>query len=523
MRSSRRWRARCSALLLFLRFDAVVAVGAVIAGAGARVCRRASGCGGRSGRRSRPACALWLWYLLGPMREYCELPLVFISHLPCVAVRGLRRWRRPGCCALVVVGAPLAARSRSASSDVFPTALAVAVVALAVYAFVFRQPGGKLTDYDAYALRNVRQLLFHACPRSSRRVVGYALVARGLFWRDPAFILTLTAFSLFFFYKIRIVPEHFWAARRFVPVILPGALLLVAAAALTGVRGRLLFSRAIRGPIGIVFIALLARAVRARGEAGRGSRRVRRASSRGSRSSPAQIGDDDLLIVESRDAGSDVHVLGAAAGLHLRAQRARALERRARQGDVRGVPRGRRARNTAACCFSAAAAPTCCRRAGASRRSRATASRCRSTSRRRTRIRARVKQKEFDYSVYAFGPPAAPTGPNELDVGINDDLNVIRFHAKELTEGRTFRWSQDAVVRHRQPDRRAAIATLALVDERRRPSGRRRPRRTSRCSIGGARARHRARRRRIQGIRRSRFPPTWRPRRRRPASRSASR
>jgi hypothetical protein len=53
-----------------------------------------------------------------------------------------------------------------------------------------------------------------------------------------------------------------------------------------------------------------------------------------------------------------------------------------------------------------------------------------------------VRKKEFDYSVYAFGPPAAAAGPVDLDVGINDDLNVIRFHAKESTEGRTFRWSQ---------------------------------------------------------------------------------
>jgi hypothetical protein len=30
-----------------------------------------------------------------------------------------------------------------------------------------------------------------------------------------------------------------------------------------------------------------------------------------------------------------------------------------------------------------------------------------------------------------------------VDVGREDDLNVLRFHAKEETEGRTFRWSQD--------------------------------------------------------------------------------
>ena len=54
-----------------------------------------------------------------------------------------------------------------------------------------------------------------------------------------------------------------------------------------------------------------------------------------------------------------------------------------------------------------------------------------------------MKRKEFDYSLYTFGPPVAPSGANELDIGVNDDLNVIRFHAKELSEGRTIRWSQD--------------------------------------------------------------------------------
>src|SRR5690606_37815810 len=31
----------------------------------------------------------------------------------------------------------------------------------------------------------------------------------------------------------------------------------------------------------------------------------------------------------------------------------------------------------------------------------------------------------------------------DLDIGVFDDLHVLRFHAKEDTEGRTFRWSQD--------------------------------------------------------------------------------
>ena len=49
-----------------------------------------------------------------------------------------------------------------------------------------------------------------------------------------------------------------------------------------------------------------------------------------------------------------------------------------------------------------------------------------------------VRRKEFDYSLYELTPPD-PGGaslPFDLDVGVNDDLHVVRFHAKELTEGR---------------------------------------------------------------------------------------
>ena len=54
-----------------------------------------------------------------------------------------------------------------------------------------------------------------------------------------------------------------------------------------------------------------------------------------------------------------------------------------------------------------------------------------------------VAHRKFDYSLYAFGPPRADVvQEEELDVGSSDDLNVIRFHAKEQSEGRTYRWSQ---------------------------------------------------------------------------------
>ena len=140
-------------------------------------------------------------------------------------------------------------------------------------------------------------------------LVGYVAALRRFVARDSVFLLTLSLYAAFFFYKIRIVPEHFWMARRFLPVILPGALLLAAYAAVGRWRDD---DRGWQLP---------------------DPRRDRRAWSwRRSRrcfwnaSSPlrghveyagviprleklaATFGDRDLVIVESRDA-SDVHVL----------------------------------------------------------------------------------------------------------------------------------------------------------------------------------------------------------------------
>jgi hypothetical protein len=56
-----------------------------------------------------------------------------------------------------------------------------------------------------------------------------------------------------------------------------------------------------------------------------------------------------------------------------------------------------------------------------------------------------VRHKDFDYTLYEFraASPEDAGRPFDLDVGFQDDLHVLRFHAKEPTEGRTMRWSRD--------------------------------------------------------------------------------
>ena len=86
-----------------------------------------------------------------------------------------------------------------------------------------------------------------------------------------------------------------------------------------------------------------------------------------------------------------------------------------------------------------------------------------------------VRRKEFEYSLYEFGPaspPRAADGPwFDLDVGVSDDLHVLRFHAKETSEGRTYRWTQArSMVSVTVIKESARIVTLELADGGRPPA-----------------------------------------------------
>ena len=410
--------------------------------------------------------ALCGWYLLGTMKAYVELPLTYLKFLPVWGYAGVSALTA-GAVALLVA-ARRSPRIANWTRDGFPVALAVIVAALAIYAFAFRHAGGRLAEHDADALRTFAHF-YLTVPALVAAVIGYCLLARALFWRDPAWFLTVTLFAIAFFYKIRIVPEHFWAARRFVPIILPGALLLAAGAALTDVRGRLLLSRAIRGPIGIVLIALLgvhyARAARPVLDHIEYEGIIPRLEKLA-----GQIGNDDLLIVESRDSGSDVHVLGLPLA-YIYARHVLVLSNAAPD------------KTTFAAFLDTARAKY--RRVlflgGGGTDLLSSRWSVEPVASDRFQIPeyesawnaypTHPKPKEFEYSLYTFGPAVTASGTTDLDIGINDDLNVIRFHAKETSEGRTLRWSQDesAVIVNRIGP---ADRTLALwMNDGGRPAG----------------------------------------------------
>ncbi len=177
-------------------------------------------------------------------------------------------------------------------------------------------------------------------------------------------------------------------ARRFLPVILPGALLFASAAALAGAHsGSRLTRAAARQPrracsscCSALQYARVARPLLGHVEYAGIIPKIEQIA--------ASIQDTDLLIVESRDALRHARP-GPAARLHLR--------RATSSCCARACPTSRRSRRsstgpgsaTRASCSWVAAARSCCRDAGTCGPWPASASRCPSTRRAATRIRER--------------------------------------------------------------------------------------------------------------------------------------
>ena len=428
------------ALLLFLRVDALLAIVAAVSAGGVAwlVDRRAL----RASFGVMLAIGLvfaWL-YLSGPMRGYFWLPLTYLRHLPlgplAVAV---------GTAGLVIFAL---ARLRHRFSDrlhaVIPIVMAVALVLLCGYALFLRVPlrpsDSKLALHDASALITFTDLYLF-WPGLLAALAGVVIVFRRDFWRDPALMFVFTAFAIFFFYKVRIVPEHFWMARRFLPVILPAALLFGARAALGPAGGGGSLGRqGLRSVAGAVFLCLLGWQYHA-AAAPIESHREYQGIIRAVEQLASRFGPRDLVIVEGRNAGQDTHVFALPlAYLYdrqvlvldsprpdkamLSAFLAQALQRHDRVLFVGGGGTDLLARRIAATPVGDG---------------RIQVPEYEVTP--WTRYPQRSHRKDFDYSIYQLLLDTPQSSPFVLDVGFQDDLHVVRFHAKERTEGRTIRWT----------------------------------------------------------------------------------
>lgn len=427
-------------LLLFLRFDSGLAIGAV--GLALLLARFAEVRIHWSFAAAFfvPA-VLAVAYLMGPMRAYAELPIQFFGR-----VYYTWPWWRyvvaAAAAAMIAALYVMALRRPAAKARVhaiFPVLLAGVLIVTATYALLFRHPSGKLAAHDAYALRMYASL-YVTVPAVIAALVGYLLTAKTRFWRDSALFVTVAVFALTLFYKIRIVPEHFWLARRFVPVILPGTLLFLCAAAFAtaGARWPLRITRWALGGAFVLLVGLsYARAsapVLAHTEYEGLIPHIERLAHR--------FGANDLVIVEGRRTASDVHVLALPLA-YVYAKNVLVLElERPDKGALAAFVEWARTKYTRVYFIGGGGTDLLTHQYGlrAIAGDRFQVPEFEST---RDRLPRAVSRKDFEFGIYEFTDPMRQPGAwFDLDVGNNDDLHVLRLHAKETSEGRTFRWTR---------------------------------------------------------------------------------
>ena len=443
-------------LMVFLRIDALLPVVAISGGI-----LLATTIGQRASWWFFATLAVPLFvavpYLNGPMRAYSTYPRGFIANLD--------TWQHItiGLGAFAAATALFAARQSAATRAALlrwvPLVCAATIAAAGLYALFFREPGGKLTDYDAHALRMFANF-YVTVPVVLAAIIGYAVFARLLFWRSPVFFLVLGAFGLFFFYKLRIVPEHFWAARRFVPVILPATLILASAAAVGG-RGYGPWPlRAARLVIGFVFLGLAASSY-ARASAPVADYVEFAGVIPRIEALASHIADDDLVVVESRDAGGDLHIVGLPlAYIYARNVLVLNSARPDRELFI-GLVDWARTRYRRVLFLGGGGTDLVSPGFGVSQlwRDRFEVPEYDSVWNGYPRG---PRPRKFDYALYQLtsGPVQHPL---DIDIGAADDVYVVRFQGKEESEGRTFRWTSDQsiVTLGSLPEAAGEVALLA--------------------------------------------------------------
>jgi hypothetical protein len=451
--------------MLFLRVDAMIVL---VTMAGALLLDTAVG------RRVRWyfVAALGVWtglgwtYLSTFVRSYLQMPIGFVENLTPL------HW-----ILITLGGAGLTVlviwlRQRRTSPPAWlPVAVVVAVTALAGYAYFLRQPGGLLAPHDAYALRSFT--LNYLTPYLLvAALAGFAIAVPRLFWQHTWMVLLVSVFCVVFFYKIRIVPEHFWVARRFLPVILPAMLLFAGAAAFytpwRGLRGwRAWLSRG-RQAAGVVVLGLAAwhfcmqtQPILAHVEYADAIPRLEALA--------GKIHDDDLVLVEYRWA-SDLHVLGLPLA-YIYGRNVLVLGTDTpKAADVTAlVDWG--ARHFARVLYMGSGGSRLLSRTLDAKFVSEEAISLPEYERSWDHFPASHRQKWFVFSLFQLVPYTAPQAPAGLDLQSGDLFAVTDFYALEQDDEVRFRWTTDqSFIRLRLPPSRPTKLTL-WMGHGGRPSG----------------------------------------------------
>ena len=431
-------------LALFAHITAVLAVGALVV---------ASLLGIFDGRRPQMAfllpvtvgTLLALVYFATVLAPYFDRPVNFV------------RFMRPTQIGLIVLGAIAGigllctARSRRAAAMVrrwLPWVVLASMWVLATYAYFFRMPRPGLAVHDAEALRLYTQFYLSSLGLVAV-LLGLAVVVRRSFWPGLGFVVTFLVFASVFFYKMRIVAEHFWTARRFVSIVTPAAFLLIGAVAMLPMRWHPP-PGSTRGALRLTLVALGTVVVLLFGyqyfratlpilnhvEYAGLIPRLEQLN--------AHFENTDLVIVESRQA-SDLHILALPLA-YIYGRNVVVFFTRDRDQDAIVLrdflawARGRYrklfyvgGKATWLVSRSTAAIPVAYERFQVPEYESA--------------FRAyprEVRNKEFNYGVYDVLPRVRPPVGFDLDIGGEaDDLFVRGFHAKEQMGGSdtSFRWT----------------------------------------------------------------------------------
>jgi hypothetical protein len=430
-------------LALFTRFPVVLGVGAVVA---------ASLLAHVGGRRARAGFLVtltaWVFaagaYYMTQLRPYFGRPVAYVQTLDLLQLAAFAIAAAAACVVIWVSRRP---RVSAVIRAVLPIALIAIVTIGGLYALFLREPGGRLAPHDAYAVRMFADMYFTRIA-FVLALIGYALVVWRSFWRAPALILMVTTLAAFFFYKMRIWPEQFWLARRFLTEILPGALIFASAAVFAPV-WMAKASQTWKVPgilytaIGIIATVLLgyrflpaSLSIREHVEYGGVIPRLERLASR--------FSDDDLVLFESR-AASDLHALALPLS-YIYARNALVLyDSRPDKQSVRAFLSWAHERYKNVYFIAGG---------GTDLLSRGVGSIVVATERFQVPEYEKTAydvyprksvRKPFDFTIYRLVQTGLTPPPHSLDIGGTDDLHLVDFYPKERLGGGslTFRWSQD--------------------------------------------------------------------------------
>jgi hypothetical protein len=331
---------------------------------------------------------------------------------------------------------------RAAVITWIPRAIVAGMLTLAIYAWYFRVPGIGLAIHDANSLRMFGWYVPPAAIAAA--LLGLVLLSRRVFWRDPTFFVVACGTAVFVFHRIRIVPEHFWAARRFVPLILPAVIIAIAAALATPLSSRDAWpQRAATAGRYLLRAALLALVAGSFWEATAVVRPHVEYAGVIARleSLAARLGETDLLVVESRSA-SDLHVLALPLA-YIYARPVLVLNTPKPDKVVFAQFLAWARQHYRAVYFLGGGGTDLLSRAIAVEPVASERFQIPEYDSPRNAYPTRVRYKEFDFGLYRFATPPAASGGDVIDVGEDDDLQVVRFHAKERDARGSYRWTRN--------------------------------------------------------------------------------